>query len=558
MKFEKKLKYSFLMLIVLFLVCSTIEISLAAQGAGQGGGQGASSGGGQGSSSGGGRDSGSSQRSSQYGGQSSSQYGGQSAGQTSQSASQYGLTQFASQFNYQWAGQYYGQSASQSGTQYNNQDNTGGDGCDSCFSITCHSNSDCGQDSYSEWSANYCKNNNVYHSRTYFNKGCSSGSCFTDITTQEELVQECSDTCNNGQCISFECDQDSDCGTNGFIGDSYCNNDGIYQLYRTYDCINSNTINSQCTHTDAPVLKQDCGQDSYSEWSINYCKDNNVYHSKTYYDRGCSLNSCFVNQQNQEFLVEECSDTCSSGSCVDIACYSNSDCGTDSYITNPYCNGNDSYRDFKVHFCVYPGTVNSYCSQVVNPHLLEECSYTCDNGQCITPSVICGDGVVKSTEECDDGNTRNGDGCSSSCKITYECSDGVDNDGDSLIDMADPHCSGPKDNSESISKDNKVHKFEIISFDLPYLYECQENGINVKIKNKGTETEIVQLYAFIPELGIEEKVSSSIYLYPGQARWQTINIDLPCGIPGKPYLVEVLAKNRDYSHYRYMSLMVIN
>jgi len=29
---------------------------------------------------------------------------------------------------------------------------------------------------------------------------------------------------------------------------------------------------------------------------------------------------------------------------------------------------------------------------------------------------VCGDGIVQSIEECDDGNTKNGDGCSSACK----------------------------------------------------------------------------------------------------------------------------------------------
>jgi cysteine-rich repeat protein len=28
---------------------------------------------------------------------------------------------------------------------------------------------------------------------------------------------------------------------------------------------------------------------------------------------------------------------------------------------------------------------------------------------------ICGDGIKKSTEKCDDGNTKNDDGCSKTC-----------------------------------------------------------------------------------------------------------------------------------------------
>jgi cysteine-rich repeat protein len=42
---------------------------------------------------------------------------------------------------------------------------------------------------------------------------------------------------------------------------------------------------------------------------------------------------------------------------------------------------------------------------------------TCNGaGQCI-PSVVCGDGVIGAGEQCDDGNTNNGDGCSSTCLL---------------------------------------------------------------------------------------------------------------------------------------------
>lgn len=39
-----------------------------------------------------------------------------------------------------------------------------------------------------------------------------------------------------------------------------------------------------------------------------------------------------------------------------------------------------------------------------------------ENAGCVVPPV-CGNGVVESGEQCDDGNTTNGDGCSSACQI---------------------------------------------------------------------------------------------------------------------------------------------
>jgi cysteine-rich repeat protein len=38
----------------------------------------------------------------------------------------------------------------------------------------------------------------------------------------------------------------------------------------------------------------------------------------------------------------------------------------------------------------------------------------------VTPSV-CGDGIVDPAETCDDGNTKNGDGCSSTCTLETTC-----------------------------------------------------------------------------------------------------------------------------------------
>ncbi len=40
----------------------------------------------------------------------------------------------------------------------------------------------------------------------------------------------------------------------------------------------------------------------------------------------------------------------------------------------------------------------------------------CVNGNCKAPA--CGDGVIEAPEECDDGNTTNGDGCDNDCKFT--------------------------------------------------------------------------------------------------------------------------------------------
>ncbi|HFE44065.1 MAG TPA: DUF4215 domain-containing protein, partial [Nannocystis exedens] len=41
------------------------------------------------------------------------------------------------------------------------------------------------------------------------------------------------------------------------------------------------------------------------------------------------------------------------------------------------------------------------------------------------PAGECGDGIVSGDEECDDGNKKDGDGCSSDCTVEEKyCGDG--------------------------------------------------------------------------------------------------------------------------------------
>jgi len=47
------------------------------------------------------------------------------------------------------------------------------------------------------------------------------------------------------------------------------------------------------------------------------------------------------------------------------------------------------------------------------------------------------------------GGKDNGGGDDPPTPVVYQCNDGKDNDGDTLVDMADPGCSSPTDNSES-------------------------------------------------------------------------------------------------------------
>ena len=67
-------------------------------------------------------------------------------------------------------------------------------------------------------------------------------------------------------------------------------------------------------------------------------------------------------------------------------------------------------------------------------------------------SGLCGDGIVDPGEACDDGNTTDGDGCSSACEIETSCSDGVQNGTESDVDCGgdcSPCSDGRACNSDS-------------------------------------------------------------------------------------------------------------
>jgi len=58
--------------------------------------------------------------------------------------------------------------------------------------------------------------------------------------------------------ISVVCSVNSDCGTDSWIGDSYCSSDDVWQVWRTWTCNNPGTASSYCSYSDSSQLKIDC------------------------------------------------------------------------------------------------------------------------------------------------------------------------------------------------------------------------------------------------------------------------------------------------------------
>ncbi len=54
------------------------------------------------------------------------------------------------------------------------------------------------------------------------------------------------------------CSSNSQCGTNGVTGSSFCQGNGVYQNYTTYTCNNAGTATSSCSSSTTPQLQTTC------------------------------------------------------------------------------------------------------------------------------------------------------------------------------------------------------------------------------------------------------------------------------------------------------------
>ena len=65
---------------------------------------------------------------------------------------------------------------------------------------------------------------------------------------------------------------------------------------------------------------------------------------------------------------------------------------------------------------------NTFAGDGCSPTCKVEVGYKCNGSPSVCSATICGDGIVEGTETCDDGNTLPNDGCSPTCHFEPNCS----------------------------------------------------------------------------------------------------------------------------------------
>ena len=176
--------------------------------------------------------------------------------------------------------------------------------------------------------------------------------------------------CSGGNCWYVACNSNSDCGTNGFTGGQYCQDNKIYQNYTTYTCNNWGSAYSSCTSSSTSQLQQTCSSNqmcSYGKCAVPTCTSHT--NSKCVGNSLYWFNSC----GKQEDLYKTCSQNqvCSNDTCVT------------NYLQTSYVQ--TGYNFHSLNGC-FNNKVYWYDSLGNQQDVYQNCmatGQTCQNDQCI-------------------------------------------------------------------------------------------------------------------------------------------------------------------------------
>ncbi len=298
--------------------------------------------------------------------------------------------------------------------------------------VACFEDSDCGEEEYTR--NNFCREGDVY--QNYKTYSCLNPETIDAECSQIEearLKQECSYGCRDGECKEekIACSSDSDCGDDYYIGQNYCSGGDVYRLKREWDCVSSGTTSSRCEFSDNEKLidcctdacesgvcadiecydDSDCGDDGWD--GLKYCEEGDVYRDFIRYDCfGAGGSYPWCADTTEERMIEECDNGCSNGYCLEgedeYACSSDSDCGSEGYMGEAYCDAGDIYQVYRIWECHNPDSKDAYCRYTDEEKEKESCSDGCSDGTCLvlecSNAADCGDDRWISSQYCNDGD----------------------------------------------------------------------------------------------------------------------------------------------------------
>ncbi|MCA9610390.1 MAG: DUF4215 domain-containing protein [Myxococcales bacterium] len=288
-----------------------------------------------------------------------------------------------------------------------------GDGC----SADCQSDETCGNGITDAAAGELCDDGNTEdgdncRSDCLSDYACGNG-VVDDIASGGSTDEVCDDgNMLNGDGCSADCLSDESCGN------------GVVDLAAGEVCDDGNTVDGDDCSADCSVSLL-CGNGTLD--GVEECDDGNTTDGD-----GCS-GTCLVEGCGNGRLDagEDCDDgdsddTNGCTTACSFTCSADSDCAD----AEP-CNGDETCSD--------PGTGSSACNAGMMLADGTDCGggNVCSGGSCA--AVGCGDGTVSGSEQCDDGNSTNGDGCENDC--TFTCSSDADCD-DGNTCNGDETCSG--------------------------------------------------------------------------------------------------------------------
>ena len=399
--------------------------------------------------------------------------------------------------------------------------------CVGFVAASCFANSDCAG---SGESANFCSGKNVVKNVTMGvcrNPGTIQSSCGVDAT--QVLLENCTDYCEGGTCKPFVCHNDLECADAddhtfdtclnanttqsqcvhqpiACLGDSECND---LNQSTADSCVNPGTTLSECVHEPIVCFSDaQCGSDGFVGDSM--CVGLNV--TREFIDYQClhpGTKDSFCTNSTDRKTVQQCTEGCDGGVCLDVLCRndsdcddnspltldacvnpgtlasrceytpincaSNSDCGTTGFIGEEFCSVNQVVKNFQSSVCHNPGGILSFCSVNVTAQQTNLCQYACSGGACVR---------CDSQTDCDDGNNNTADSCVNPGNLTSSCLN-VEIISQTIVCSSDAQCGSETTVGALYCAGNTVNK-NVLTFD------CINEGTPQSYCTNTSETRSVQ------------------------------------------------------------------